>query len=101
MREQINSRPEQEAGSGGLDPRVHDALTDLHAYALLMDSQCELLGGRIESLARSDEQSEECLELMRRRAQLGDELSALREVIARLREEADAAGGESLASRRA
>jgi hypothetical protein len=66
----------------------------------LMDSQCELLGGRIENLSRSDERSEECLELMRRRAQLGDELSALREVIARLREEADAAGGKSLAPRR-
>jgi hypothetical protein len=52
------------------DPRMHEALTDLHAYVLVLDAEWQ----------RS------------RRAELGEELDALRTALAALRERLDPTG---------
>jgi hypothetical protein len=65
--------PEDEADQAspaGLDGRLHHALTDLHAYAMFLESQSEPHDGRLE-----------------------DELEALRAAIAALREQGSAEGG--------
>ena len=53
-----------EASPAGLEGRLHHALTDLHAYAMFLESQSEPHDGRLE-----------------------DELEALRSAIAALREQ--------------
>ena len=52
-----------------LDPRLHDALTDLYAYTLLLDGEREPLGKLVDELT--------------------EELDALRTTIAALRAYAD------------
>jgi N-acetylglucosamine-6-phosphate deacetylase len=71
---------------------MHEALTDLYAYALVLDGERQLLGERIEELARSDSTSTESSELAQSRVDMAEELAALRETIAALRADATAAG---------
>jgi hypothetical protein len=89
-----NSRADRTSGPGEFDPRIHTALTDLHAYVLLLDAEWRQLGERIEELARADSRSTESFELAARRAAMAEELEALREAVTTLREQADAAGGK-------
>src|ERR1035437_5193219 len=42
----IESRREREGHAAGLEPRMHDALTDLYAYVLLLEAEWYRLGGR-------------------------------------------------------
>jgi hypothetical protein len=71
---------------------MHDALTDLHAYVLLLDAEWQKLGERIEELTLSNSTSTECFELAQARLDMAEELAALRKTIALLRADADAAG---------
>jgi hypothetical protein len=71
---------------------MHDALTDLYAYALLLDAERQQLGERIEGLARSNSTSTERFALAQSRVDIGEEVAALRETIEALRAHADAAG---------
>lgn len=85
----IRSRREDGRSAAGLDAPVHDALTDLHAYALLLDVERARLGQRIEEPAGA-----ECDvaigELVRLRARLDEEVDALREAASALRDDAQA-----------
>jgi hypothetical protein len=72
----------------GLDARMHDALTDLYAYALVLDAEWRRLGGRRQELSASGTDAEQ-QELDRRRSEIGEELDALRRTILALRTEAD------------
>ncbi len=89
-----NFRADHAPGPGQFDPRIHNALTDLHAYVLLLEAERRQLGQRIEELASSDSGSAEGFELTQRRAAMAEELEALRGAVATLREQADAAGGK-------
>jgi N-acetylglucosamine-6-phosphate deacetylase len=71
---------------------MHEALTDLYAYALVLDGERQLLGERIEELAHSDSTSTESSELAQSHVDMAEELAALRETIAALRADATAAG---------
>jgi hypothetical protein len=74
----------------GLDPRMHDALTDLHTYVLALDAERQRLGDRVTELTKLV--SEEGAVLDRRRGEIAEELDALRETLIALRACADPAG---------
>ena len=57
---------------------MHDALTDLYAYVLLLEAEWYRLGVRLEELAASESTTSECLRQ-----------AALRETIAALRAQAE------------
>jgi hypothetical protein len=76
----------------GVDPRMHDALTDLYAYMLALDAERQRLGERVVELARSDAASPARVQLERRRTETREELEALRATIAALRAHADPTG---------
>jgi hypothetical protein len=82
----------EELATAGLAPRMHDALTDLHAYVLVLDAEWQRLGDRVDELAQSDVPSPDRVDLERRRAEITEELDALRSTIAALRARADPAG---------
>lgn len=84
--------PCDELSLAGLDPRMHDALTDLHAYVLVLDAEWQRLGERVDELAQSGLPSPDRLDFERRRAEITEELAALRSTIAALRAHADPAG---------
>ena len=71
---------------------MHMALTDLHAFALVLDAERQRLGKRIDVLAKSGGPSPERSVLERQRIEIGEELEALRAAIAKLRAEADPEG---------
>jgi hypothetical protein len=68
---------------------MHDALTDLHAYALILEADWQRLGELERRPARSGAAPVESEELAQRRAEMTEELEALRATTAALR---DAAG---------
>jgi hypothetical protein len=61
---------------------MHDALTDLDAYALLMEIQCQRLERRVIELAEAGLSDEECLAQLRQRAEMAEELTAFRSAVA-------------------
>jgi hypothetical protein len=69
------------------DERVNNALTDLSAYALTLDSERLRLDTRMRALARSDSSVEERFALLREHDEILDELAALRSAINALREQ--------------
>ena len=64
--------------------RVNDALTDLSAYALTLDVECHRLDDRMLELAQQDSSASERRDLVRKRAEMAEELSAFRRVISAL-----------------
>jgi hypothetical protein len=94
--------------SGGPEPRVNDALTDMHTYTLLLEGDWERLGRQLEGLAVDGGSSEDFSQLVSRRAEIGEELEALRTTTAALRRQTvdglpprDARDGRSQESPRA
>ena len=73
-----------------IDPRMHTALTDLHAYALVLDAEWRRMGDQAAGLRSID--SSEVAEIEERRAQIAEELDVLRATIAALRTKADPLG---------
>jgi hypothetical protein len=69
---------------------MHDALNDLHAYVLALDAERQHLGGCVNPLAKLV--SQEADELVRRRAEITEELSAVRTMMTTFRAVADPAG---------
>ncbi len=65
---------------------MHDALTDLHAYALILDADWQRLGEPDPQPAGSGGASVESAELAQRRAEMTEELQALRATTAALRD---------------
>ena len=74
----------------GLDPGMHDALTDLHTYVLALDAERQSLGVRVTELTKMV--SQEGAVLHRRRAEIAEELEALRATLIALRACADPVG---------
>jgi hypothetical protein len=80
--------PEQhchsELGSkpGSVDQNVHDALTDLSAYALSLDLERHRVDDRIRELAEIESSVAERRALLRERDGIVEELAALRRTIA-------------------
>jgi hypothetical protein len=72
-------------------PRT-DALTELHAYALVLDGERELTEHRIAELDRAGEHSDELRELMRRHAEITAQLELLSRTITALRVAMDPSG---------
>jgi hypothetical protein len=67
---------------------MHDALTDLHAYALMLEADWQRLGEPEPQPAPSGAAPVEPVELAQRRADMTEELQALRDTTAALREAA-------------
>jgi len=65
---------------------MHDALTDLHAYALILDADWQRLGEPEPKAAGSGGASVESADLAQRRAEMTEELQALRATTAALRD---------------
>ncbi len=84
------SQRERQPSPVGLDPPLHDALTDLCTYVLLLDAEWERLGQRIEEVSRVSGNSQEGSELAEFRVRMAEELEALRTAVTALREHADA-----------
>lgn len=82
------------------DERVNDALTDLSAYALKLDSECHRLGERVLELATRESSSAERRAVVRERAERAEELSAFRRFIKALARAAAPPAGPQAASRR-
>src|ERR1700735_2163997 len=72
-----------------LDPRMHDALTDLHTYVLALDAERRRLGDRVRELTKLV--SQEGAVLPRQRVEIAEELDALRATLVALRACADPA----------
>jgi hypothetical protein len=68
-----------------LDPRMHEALTDLHAYVLVLDAEWQRLGKYVEEPGLSGVVSPQSVQILRRRAEMTEELHALRATAAALR----------------
>jgi hypothetical protein len=65
---------------------MHDALTDLHAYALMLEADWQRLGEPEPQPARFGTAPVEPVELAQRRAEITEELQALRDATVALRE---------------
>jgi hypothetical protein len=65
---------------------MHDALTDLHAYALILEADWQRLGELERRLAQSGDAPVDSAELAQRRAEMTEELQALRATTAALRD---------------
>jgi hypothetical protein len=82
--------PDDRRLPAGLDPRMHDALTDLHMYVLVLDAERQRLGDRVTELTKLV--SQEGAVLDRRRRDISEELDAVRATLIALRAHADPAG---------
>jgi cell division protein FtsB len=72
--------------------RVRDALTELHAYTLVLDGELQRTDQRVAELDRADDHSHEYQQLSRRRAEIAAQLELLSSTIRALRAQADPAG---------
>jgi hypothetical protein len=81
-----------EIWANGGQARIRDALTELHAYALVLDAELQKTEGRLAELDRGGEQTRELPELRRRRAELTEQLDLLGKTIGELRSATDPAG---------
>jgi hypothetical protein len=70
----------------GLDPPVHEAVTDLYAYVLVLDAERQRLSARANGLAQSDAEPSKKAELDEHSAEITKELEALREMIVALQQ---------------
>jgi hypothetical protein len=73
--------------SGGPEPHINEALTDMHTYTLMLERDWEGLGRRLEELAAAGGSSEQFAQLVARRAEIEEELEALRMTTAALRKD--------------
>ncbi len=71
---------------------MRDALTELHAYALVLDSERQRTVERIDELTSASEDARELAELRRRRSAITAQLRLLQATITALRERADPTG---------
>ena len=85
MRNEPLSRPDPPAPPYALDGRADDALTDLHCYALLLDTERHRMQDRLTELVETEASAADWWTLARQRADLVEELEALRGAIADLR----------------
>jgi ABC-type transporter Mla subunit MlaD len=85
-----DGEPDVRRMPAGVDPHMHDALTDLHTYVLALDAERQRLGDRITELANLV--SQEGAVLDRRRSEITEELDALRATLRALRACADPTG---------
>jgi hypothetical protein len=74
--------------AGSLDPALHDAITDLNVYALMLEAEWIRLGERIAEMAADCSSADEGRQLTELRAQMGEELEALRDTATALRDHA-------------
>jgi hypothetical protein len=79
--------PETRGSTGGLDRRVHDAITDLSAYALTLDVERHRLDSRLRELLERDSSAAERRAVVRERDEIAEELNALRRAIDAFRDE--------------
>lgn len=71
---------------------VRDALTELHAYALILEGERQRVERHLARLGGSSEQAGELDGLLRRRAEVAAQLDLLGSMILALRQAADPAG---------
>jgi uncharacterized membrane protein len=71
---------------------MRDALTELHAYALVLDSERQRTIERIDELICAGEDTGEFADLRRRRSEITAQLRLLHATITSLRERADPTG---------
>ena len=88
MRTVPRYRPKSGPGVRELDERMHDALTDLTAYAMVFDIECHRLEDRLLALSSDQSSAAECMALLRERTEMAEELIAFRRTVATFREEA-------------
>lgn len=87
-RAEPGEHPEQQLPSAGLDARMHEAVTDLYAYALVLDAEWRRLGQPWQEPSAAGTDAEQ-QDLDRRRSEIGEELEALRLTILALRTETE------------
>jgi len=87
MRNEPHYQPDEPASTEAFSPRADDALTDLHSYALLLDAECHRMGDRLTELVETEASPADLSRLVRQRADLAEELEALRGATADLRRE--------------
>ena len=87
MRNEPLSPPDPPARPYAFDRRADDALTDLHCYALLLDTECHRMQDKLTELVETEASAAAWWRLARQRADLVEELEALRGAIAELRRE--------------
>ena len=82
-------RHDQRAAPEGFDPRVHAAVTDMYAYVLLLDAERKRVGERLQEAdeVSAPPSSDQRGQLSDLRAELAEELDALRIAVAALHEE--------------
>ena len=88
-------RGDQRAAPEGFDPRVHAAVTDMYAYVLLLDAERKRVGERLQDDAdavSAPPQRDQRAELSDLRAELAEEVDALRLAVAALHEQGVADG---------
>jgi hypothetical protein len=85
---------EAQSAPEGLDPGVHAAVTDICAYVLLLDAERRRLGERLLEETTPSPSHGERAQLRRLRAEMAEEVDALRLAVAALHEQglADRAG---------
>lgn len=86
------SRRAREARDDGAGDRANDALTNLIAYALTLDTEYHRLDDRLAELAAGDAEGDELRTVLRERDEIGAQREAFRRSVAALR---DQAGQES------
>jgi hypothetical protein len=72
--------------------RVRDALTELHAYVLILDGELERTEARLAELGPAGVQTSELRALQQRRTDIAAQLELLSRVIVALRGTADPTG---------
>jgi hypothetical protein len=75
------SQPEPGRDARDVNQRVHDAITDLSAYALTLDREYHRLTQRVLELAAQESSAAERSAVVRERAEIAEELSAFRRTI--------------------
>lgn len=85
-REDHSGREPRSSGAE-LDRRMSDALTDLAAYALNLDIECDRLDKRVGALTEADGSAAELWALLRERAELAEERDEFRGAITAFREQ--------------
>jgi hypothetical protein len=75
-----------------IQPALTDALTELHAYALVLDGEREVAENRIAELDRAGKQPGELCRLRRRHAEITAQLDLLSVTITALRTRFDPFG---------
>jgi hypothetical protein len=77
---------ETRSAPAGLDPGVHSAVTDMCTYVLLLDAERCRLGERLYEGEKAPPPAQRA-ELMQLRADMAEELDALRLAVAALRQQ--------------